>query len=104
MQRPSGIMWPTHDCPTSFFPPMTPMLVGPDHTQSHPMVLSQSHQALPLKPSRNTPPWPWGTWLPSEVMWSSCDDCTTTCHLISRLLSQQTWDLRVPTLFSFNLS
>src|SRR5882724_3500514 len=21
-----------------------------------------------------------GMWMPSEVMWPSCDDCTTTCH------------------------
>src|SRR5882724_13405315 len=54
-------------------------------------------------PGQKVPPWPWGTWPPSEIMWSSCDDHTTTHHLIRRLLSWWTWDLRVPTLFSFNL-
>src|SRR5882724_2676753 len=54
-------------------------------------------------PGQKVPPWPWGTWLPSEITWSSCDDHATTCHLIGRLLSWKTWDLRVPTLFSFNL-
>src|SRR5882724_6342712 len=43
---------------------------------------------------------------PSRIMWSSRDDHTTThhpCHLISRPSSWRTWDLRAPTLFSFNL-
>ena len=39
-------------------------------------------------------------------MWSLCDNHATTCHshhLVSRPPSWQTWDLRVPTLFSPNL-
>src|SRR5882724_12042877 len=40
---------------------------------------------------------------PDHTPWSSCDDHTTMCHLIGRPSSQQTWDLRVPTLFSSNL-
>jgi len=31
------------------------------------------------------------TWLPSEITWSSCDDHTTTHHLVGRPLSQWTW-------------
>src|SRR5882724_9273391 len=54
-------------------------------------------------PSQNSPPWPWVTWLPSKITWSSHDDCATMHHLISRPSGQQTWDLRVPTLFLSNL-
>src|SRR5882724_5011821 len=54
-------------------------------------------------PSQNAPPWPWMTWLPSEIMWSTCDNHATMHHLISRPSSQWTWDLRVPTLFLSNL-
>ena len=72
----------------------------PDHTPwsspCHIRCYSES-------PSHNAPPQPWGTWSPSEITWSSCDDHTTMCHLIGRPSSQQTWDLRVPTLFSSNL-
>src|SRR5882724_1073393 len=41
-----------------------------------------------------------------QITWSSCDDHTTTCHLhplVGRSLSWWTWDLKVPTLFLFNL-
>src|SRR5882724_5613401 len=54
-------------------------------------------------PSWNAPPWPWGTWPPSEITWASCDDCATMHHLVGRLLSWQTWDLRAPTLIPFIL-
>src|SRR5882724_5288542 len=54
-------------------------------------------------PSQNAPPWPCGIWPPSKIMWSSCDNHATTCHLISRPSSWKTWDLRVPTLFLSNL-
>src|SRR5882724_7185235 len=54
-------------------------------------------------PSRNAPPQPWGTWLPSEIMWSSHDNHTTMCHLVGMPYSWWTWDLRVPTLFLSNL-
>src|SRR5882724_5445039 len=42
----------------------------------------------------------------SKITWSSHDDHATTCHLchlVRRPSCWQTWDLRVPTLFSFNL-
>src|SRR5882724_8978832 len=47
-----------------------------------------------------------GMQTPSEIMWTSHDNHATTHHphhLISRSLSQWTWDLSVPTLFIFNL-
>src|SRR5882724_5290349 len=47
-----------------------------------------------------------GMQTPSEIMWTSCGNCTTMrhlCHLISRPLSWKAWVLRVPTLFIFNL-
>jgi len=47
-----------------------------------------------------------GIWAPSKVTWPSHDDYTTMCHpghLISRPPSQQSWDLRVPTLIPFDL-
>src|SRR5882724_3453989 len=48
-------------------------------------------------PSQNAPQWPWATRLLPEIMWASCDDHVTMCHLVGRPLSQQPWDLRVPT-------
>src|SRR5882724_11635582 len=47
-----------------------------------------------------------GMYRHSEVTWPSHDDHATMCHpchLISRPVSQWTWDLRVPTLFIFTL-
>jgi len=43
---------------------------------------------------------------PSKITWPSHDNHATMhhpCHLVSRPLSWWTWDLRVPTLFIFNL-
>src|SRR5882724_556027 len=69
-----------------------------DHIHSH------------LKPSLE--PWSdcthmaWGMYEPSQIMCPSHDDRATTCHphhLIRRSPSQQTWDLRVPTLCPSNL-
>jgi len=54
-------------------------------------------------PRQNAPPWPWVTWPPPEITWSSCDDHATMSHLISRPSSQWTWDLKVPTLFLSNI-
>src|SRR5882724_3827007 len=54
-------------------------------------------------PSQNTPQRPQATWPLLKITWASCDDCVTMCHHISRPLSQQPWDLRVPTLFPLNL-
>src|SRR5882724_9218604 len=55
---------------------------------------------------QNTPPQPRGMQIPSEIMWPSCDNHATMHHLghlIGRPPSWWTWDLRVPTLFIFNL-
>src|SRR5882724_11685641 len=54
-------------------------------------------------PSQNAPQWPWATWLLLKITWASHDDHVTMHHHIGRSLSQQPWDLRVPTLFFFNL-
>src|SRR5882724_2608005 len=48
-----------------------------------------------------------GMQTPSGIMWMARDNHTTMhhlYHLVGWTLSQWTWDLRVPTLFSFNLS
>src|SRR5882724_2814362 len=72
----------------------------PDHA---PWASPTHIQGYSQIPSQNAPPQLWGTWPPSEIMWSSCDNHTTMCHLISSPTSWQTWDLRVPTLFLSNL-
>src|SRR5882724_5143220 len=44
--------------------------------------------------------------MPYKATWPSCGDHATMCypcHLVTRLLGQWTWDLRVPTLFLFHL-
>src|SRR5882724_9859938 len=51
-------------------------------------------------PSQNMPQWPWVTLPPPKITWSSHDDCIIMRHLVGKPLSWQTWDLRVPTLFS----
>src|SRR5882724_4224874 len=72
----------------------------PNHAPWAPPSRIQCYSQIP---SQNAPPRPWGTWPPSKITWSSCDDCATMRHLIGRPSSQQTWDLRVPTLFLSNL-
>src|SRR5882724_5384436 len=92
-------------------------MISPPHTA----FLQPPHQSAPTTPdptpwtslycieypqetpSHNAPQQPWATWPLLKTTWASRDDHITRCHRISRLLSQWPWDLRVPTLFSFNL-
>jgi len=76
------------------------VLITPDHS---PWASPSCIWCYSQIPSWNAPPWPWGTWPSSKIMWSSCYNHATTCHPVSRPSSWQTWDLRVTTLFLFNL-
>src|SRR5882724_3877832 len=81
------------------------MLIGSDHTQPGPLAHILSHPMLQPEPWSEGTPMALGMWRPSKVTWPSLDNHTTTCHpchLISWQPSWQTWDLRVPTLFSSN--
>jgi len=63
------------------------------------------HRKRPEHSSECTPS-ALGMQIPSEIMWPSCDNHATMHHLghlIGRPPSWWTWDLRVPTLFIFNL-
>src|SRR5882724_11193818 len=83
-----------------------PTLISPDHTRPGPRGLYQSHPKSQPKPWSECTPTALGMWIPPEIMWLARDDRATmchSCHLVSRPPSQQTWDLRVPTLFPFNL-
>ena len=63
------------------------------------------HSQVPEPSLECTPPAS-GMPRPSKIMWSSCDDHATMCHLchlVCQSLSWWTWDLRVPTLLIFNL-
>src|SRR5882724_3803523 len=97
----SEIMWPTCDQPlhrTFLQPLFWLVLITPDQA----LWASPSRSGRCCKTSGwNAPPWPGVTWLLPEITWSSHDNHATTCHLVSRLLSQWTRDLRVPTLFIF---
>jgi len=94
----SKFRWPTCDQPTSLYPPMTPMLVSPNHTRPFSMGLSQSHQVFTAKAQSEHTPTALGDmaafWDHVVITWQSCH------HMPPHW---QTWDLRVPTLFSFNL-
>ena len=86
--------------------PRTPTWIGSDHTRPVPMGLSQSLPKSWPEPWSECTPTALGTWIPPEITWPACDNHTTmrhSCHLISRPPSRRTWDLRVPTLFPFNL-
>src|SRR5882724_682217 len=93
---------------TPLSPPRAPQptLISPDHTRPGPRGLSQPHLKSQPKPWSERTPTALGTWIPPEIMWPAHDNHTTmchSCHLVSRPPSQRTWDLRVPTLFPFNL-
>src|SRR5882724_11700820 len=92
------------------------MIIPPHH-----ILLQPPHWSAPTKPdliprtfldrmghshetaSRNSSQQSWATWPLPGITWASRDKCITTCHLVSRLLNQWPWDLRVPNLFSFDL-
>src|SRR5882724_11292049 len=80
--------------------------INPNYARLYLRVLSPSvHGQGPEHSSEHTPS-ALGMQRPSKIMWPSPDDHTTMCHpchLIGRPPSQCTWDLRVPTLFLFNL-
>src|SRR5882724_6727110 len=85
-------------------PQVTP--INPDYAQPGPMHLFQSHLKSWPEPQLEHTPTASGMWSPSKVMWPSHDNHATMCHphhFIGRPLSWWTWDLRVPTLFLFNL-
>jgi len=86
------------------FPMLQAALINPDHTQLYPMGLFLLVHGKEPEPSSEHTPSASGMQQASNITWTSCDDCATMhypCHLISRPLSQWTWDLRVPTLFIF---
>ena len=91
---------------TPFFPypALQVTLISPDHTQLCLRVpFSLVHSQEP-EPSLGCTPSASGMPRPSKITWSSCDNHATThnsCHIVSRPLSQWTWDLRGPTLFIF---
>ena len=103
MPRGHEIMWPVRDQPTSYCLPMTPhwlALTTPDPTPWTSLYgIEYPHET----PSWNAPQWPQATWPLLKIMWASRDDHVTTCHCIGRSLIQRPWDLRVPTLFFFDL-
>src|SRR5882724_3924119 len=83
-----------------------PTLIGSDHTRPGPRGLSQSHLKSQPKPWLEHTPTALGMWIPPEITWPARDDHATThhsCHLIGRPPNQQAWDLKVSTLFPFNL-
>src|SRR5882724_6902397 len=86
---------------TTFLPPPhRSALTTPDPTPWTSLYrIEYSHE----NPSRNTPQWPRATWPLLKITWASRDDHITMCHLTSRSLSRWPWDLRVPTLFFFDL-
>src|SRR5882724_11380057 len=81
----------------------------PNHPQPYPTMHWDPlplHLGLVPRHSSDNNPSASGMQTPSGITWPSCDDHATTCHLchlIGRPPSWQTWDLRVPTLFSSNL-
>src|SRR5882724_10810158 len=80
--------------------------VGPDRTRLNHLNLIPSHPKSLSEPQLAQPHIPSGMQQLSTITWSSCDNCATTrhpCRLVGRPTSQQSWDLRVPTLFLFNL-
>src|SRR5882724_11914190 len=82
------------------------MLSGYDHARPGPLGFITSHLMSWPEPRSEDTPTTSGMWKLSEVTWASCDNHATTCHpchLVGRPISQWTWDLRVPTLFIFNL-
>src|SRR5882724_4573985 len=98
----------SHDDPTPSSPPLMPQAVRirSDHTQPGPMGLILSHPKVQPKPWSEQIPMSLRMCKPSKITWTARDDHATTCHpghLIGRPPSQQTWDLRVPTLFLCNL-
>src|SRR5882724_4166605 len=81
-------------------PPHRSALTTPDPTPWTSLYrIEYSHE----NPSQNAPQRPQATWPLIKIMWASCDDRITMRHRVSRSLSQWPWDLRVPTLFFFNL-
>src|SRR5882724_8617239 len=101
-----GCLPRSHDDCTPLSSPRTPqpLLIRSDDTQPDPLVLLPSHLMLQPELWSDSSPSASGMQIPSGITWMAHENCTTTCHpchLISRPLSQFTWDLRVPTLFSF---
>src|SRR5882724_11388023 len=103
-----GCLPRSHDeCTPSSFPRTPqPLLIGSNHAQPDPLVLLPFHSMLWPELWSDSNPSASGMETPAGITWMGRDDCATMRHLrhlVSRPLSQWTWDLRVPTLFSFNL-
>src|SRR5882724_10522332 len=80
--------------------------INPNYAQLYLRVLSPSVHGQGPEHLLECTPSASGMQRPSKIMWPSHDHHATTHHLhhlSSRPPSQQMWDLRVPTLFLFNL-
>src|SRR5882724_4060735 len=98
--RHQGCRSPLRSCGLHVIIPLHHALTQPPHwsapTTPDPAPWTSPHciEHTHKSPSWNAPPQPWVTWLPSDITKASCDNFTTTRHLVGRLLSQRTWDLR----------